>query len=322
MRFSITPSPNTLQDLYKRTRKATERGQLILRQFPFVGPILAGNPLRSGNTTHFLIVCLSESSGKFKRLHGPKADLILILTLIGYCHDVDSRDVTLIHDFDATYTDANNVRRNMPRTPSSKVHIKSAIRRIMKLVGPHSKVFFYFGGHGVGVRPATVRARGSAGFEVSTADDETCGQGIIAGDGKIILGEKLRSWLSSTKYPSVAITTVFDACCSGELLGLRYTYEPAERGIRLRDNLDHDVHLLMLQISACGAKESAFSSPKGVGGVVYGELTWTLARYLEETKNPSIEGLVYYLHANRPPHGGQMPRVCCSRPLTGQIALF
>lgn len=319
MSFSVAPSSNTLQYLYKRILKVTLRGRLILSQFPLVGPLVVRNPTRAWNATHILIVCLSKFNGRYEDLQGPKADFILLLKLIGYCHGVNSRDFTLIHDFDATFTDANNVRRNMPKTLSSRAHIRSAIIRIMRLINPYSKVFFYFGGHGDIMRPAASMARESPGMEVSTAEDHTCRQAIVAGDGETISGAELRSWLSSTRHPSVVVTTVFDACHSGGSLGLRYTYEPAEGGIQLRDNSDHhDVHLQMLQISACRAEQRAFSRRKS-DGVLHGELTWALARYLEKTDNLSIEGLVDYLRKNV---HAQTPQVCCSGPLTGKIALF
>ncbi|KAG8895437.1 hypothetical protein FRC00_007469, partial [Tulasnella sp. 408] len=59
------------------------------------------------------------------------------------CRDQDDRKITLIHDFDVTYTDANQVKKHKSKTPTSRDVIRLTIQRTMKEAGPNDKVFFY-----------------------------------------------------------------------------------------------------------------------------------------------------------------------------------
>lgn len=319
MYFSAVPFANTLLKLRKTTLRPISNYQLILSQVPFIYPIWVNKSpifrLQFWEATDIILIFLSDREGHIQEIQGPKNDFALVLTFLGYRHDEDNRNITLIHDFDVTFTDVNQVQKEMRSTPSSKDDIKSAIQKAMQSVGPRSKVFFYFGGHGDVWPEAPINP--SAEGQINNAGPSPDTQNIIAGDGKRISGVELRSLFCAAPHPSVAIITVFDTCCSGGSLGLPYTYDIDKGSVKPRSSSHHEVPLPMLQISACRARgiaRSVVSEEK-----TYGTLSWVLACYLKENNHTSIEGLVEYLYGNC---GEQQPQVCCSLELTGRIRLF
>lgn len=324
MCFSVVPFTN-LPRLHKFIFNGIINRKLILSQLPLVGPIYARQyptfPLQFWNATHIILVCSAAPGGCFPDLQGPKNDLLLLLALIEYCHDQDDRKIILIHDFDVTIVDANQVQKYKSKTPTSRDVIRSTILQTMEEAGPSGKVFFYFGGHGELVEPEAA-TNPSPGIQGNAPNSSFPKQNIVVGNNERISGAELYSWFCSASNPSVPVIAIFDTCFSGGSLGLPFTYDLAEGWVKAKASLHHGVRLPMLQISACRAREGAGSvdiEPK-----TYGWLTWALARYLAENKNPTIESLARYLYKDcaRNPARKQTPQICCSRKLAGRIWLW
>ncbi|KIO17400.1 hypothetical protein M407DRAFT_32930 [Tulasnella calospora MUT 4182] len=187
----------------------------------------------------------------------------------------------------------------------------------MRSAAPDDKIVFFFGGHG---EYAEVNMMG---LQVGEDSDFQC---IIAGDDRRIYGTELRSWFCRARYPSVAVTTVFDAslnnhaCHSGGSLGLHISYDIKGTIFKASNGSRKRVRLPMIQISASQPYEVAYSSNFNDG--FYGQWTYSLLGYLKGTECPTIEGLAAYLEKNCDPTGAQVPQVCSSHKIKGRIALF
>ncbi|KIO20602.1 hypothetical protein M407DRAFT_29755 [Tulasnella calospora MUT 4182] len=181
----------------------------------------------------------------------------------------------------------------------------------MRSAEPDDKIVFFFGGHG---EYAEVDMMGST---VGTDCDFQC---IIAGDGRRIYGKEFRSWFCDARYPSVAVTTVFDTCHSGGSLGLPYTYYVKGKVTKSHKVSGKRVSTPMVQISATHPYEVAYSNKFKDG--YYGQLTYSLLRYLKGTEYPTMEGLVAHLDETCDPTGAQVPQLCSSRKIKGRISLF
>ncbi|KAG9017048.1 Ca(2+)-dependent cysteine protease [Tulasnella sp. 427] len=169
----------------------------------------------------------------------------------------------------------------------------------MKDVGPFSNVLFYFGGH---------------------AGEDANGQFILAANGDHILGSELRACLSTTKHKSVSVTAVFDACHSGESLGLPYNYESLSGIIKAGKCEGQAGSIPVVQIAAARRGQHAYSnqymvkSPNGNPDrlAYHGQLTWSFVNYLKNAEHPSIKGLVAHLDKYCDPTGLQTPLVSVS----------
>ncbi|KIO16060.1 hypothetical protein M407DRAFT_34306 [Tulasnella calospora MUT 4182] len=134
-------------------------------------------------------------------LRGTKYDFVLLLRHFDYRHENNAIKFTLLNDFEVDFTDSTGVQRVIPRADASRNSIRCNIQAIMRSAEPDDKIAFFFGGHG---EYAEVDMMGST---VGTDCDFQC---IIAGDGRRIYGKEFRSWFCDARYPSVAVTTVFD----------------------------------------------------------------------------------------------------------------
>ncbi|KIO17403.1 hypothetical protein M407DRAFT_32932 [Tulasnella calospora MUT 4182] len=247
---------------------------------------------------------------RVNELRGTKYDFVLLLRHFDYRHEKKSVDFTLLNDFEVDWTDSTGMRRIIPRADTSRNSIRCTIQRIMRSADPDDKIVFFFGGHG---EYAEVNMMG---LQVGENSDFQC---IIAGDGQRIYGKELRSWFCDARYPSVAVTTVFDACHSGGSLGLHISYDIKGQIVKASNGSRKRVRLPMIQISASQPHEVAYSNNFNDG--FYGQLTYSLLEYLKGTECPTTEGLVMYLK-NCDPTGAQVPQVCSSRKIKGRIALF
>ncbi|KIO19206.1 hypothetical protein M407DRAFT_31159 [Tulasnella calospora MUT 4182] len=187
-----------------------------------------------------------------------------------YRHGKKSVDFTLLNDFEVDWTDSTGMRRIIPRADTSKNSIRCTIQRIMRSANPDDKIVFFLN---------------MMGLQVREDSDFQC---IIAGDDRRIYGTELRSWFFQARYPSVAVTNVFDACHSGGSLGLHISYDIKGKIVKASNGSRKRVRLSNCQRTEC----------------------------------PTIEGLVVHLDENCDPTGAQVPQVWSSRKIKGRIALF
>ncbi|KAG8941918.1 Ca(2+)-dependent cysteine protease [Tulasnella sp. 424] len=309
-----------LERVSKQVSDGLVKGKRSLRQLPVVGPIFSRTlrdlPLKTGTVTDIIITSLSypgmrhAGSDHSMELNGTKYDFVLLLRHFDYRHEENSVNFTLLNDFEVDFTDSTGVRRVIPKADAGRDSIRITIQRLMRTAEPNAKIAFFFGGHG---EYAEVNMMGGN----SGADCDF--QAIIAGDGRRIYGEELRTWFSNTRYPSVSVTTVFDACHSGGSLSLPYTYHVKGSRVKFTKVSRIRVGIPMVQISAAQPDENAWSRNFSDG--YYGQLTYSLVQYLKGNEHPTIEGLVGHL-SKCDPDGTQLPQVCCSRKLRGGFSLF
>ncbi|KAG9048155.1 hypothetical protein FS837_000665 [Tulasnella sp. UAMH 9824] len=260
MCFSVAPFIHPLPRLHKFIFDGIVNRKLILRYVIIVGhrryaidEWFTSNQANFRSLVPFTLanippfpcnfVFSAAPGDPFPELQGPKNDLLLLLALIEYCRDQEDRKITLIHDFDVTFTDANQVVKHKPKTPTSRDVIRSTILQTMEEVGPSGKVFFYFGGHGELVEPEAAM-NPSPGTQGNASNDSSAKQTIVVGNNERISGAELRSWFGSGSHPEVPIITMFDTCASGGSLGsgLPYTYDLLQGWVKPRASLHHAVH--------------------------------------------------------------------------------
>lgn len=225
-------------------------------------------------------------------------------------HDDTSGRFILLNDFDTEFEDAAGVRKRILPSNTSRNDIQTAIQSTMQAAGADSRILFYFAGHGVQAVDSEV---------LSQHPSKKFTQAIVAGDGELIFGWELRSWFGSGPHCSVSVTAIFDACHTGGILGLPYTYEIG-KGIRTRRRSKNKVPTTMLEISAARSGQLAFSND--IAGGFYGQMSWCLVQYLNTTNDESVEGLAYHLYKQCDPSGDQLPQICYSQQMKGRQVLL
>ncbi|KAG8941915.1 hypothetical protein FRC04_003939 [Tulasnella sp. 424] len=230
--------------------------------------------------THYIILCLSYSglsldNGFKLDLDQSKNDFHLLLKHFGYFRNDNQTQFTLLNDFDYFPNDDTSCAdpKPLPKADASKEAIRNAIRSTMQQTIAGSKVYFHFSGHGL---------------------DEA----VFAGDGQLIHGSELRSWLSDGVDSSVAVTTVLDTCSNGNVLGLPYNYNATSSGVRVEQTEGEKSSVPILQISAAGKGQGARSAAFSEGDC--GLLTRFVSRYFEKLLlNPqatTIDDIVHFLN--------------------------
>ncbi|KAG8892336.1 hypothetical protein FRC01_014224, partial [Tulasnella sp. 417] len=133
-------------------------------------------------------------------------DVVLLLRHVDYRHENNAINFTLLNDFDVDFTDSTGVRRVIPRADTTRDSIKHTIQGIMSTAERNDQIVFFFSGLGEYAEVDMV------GNPSKTPSDCQC---VIAGDGRRIYVEELLAWFCHSRYPSVAVTAVFDICYSG-----------------------------------------------------------------------------------------------------------
>lgn len=265
--------------------------------------------------SHIILVSLSYSDPRNRtygneELEGTKFDFQLMLKHFNFRHDDTSGRFVLLNDFHTEFVDADGVRKMIPPSNTSRDAIQATIQSTMKTAGADSRILFYFAGHGEQVVDSEdLRQNSSKKFT----------QAIVAGDGELIFGWELRSWFGSEPHRSVSVTAIFDACYTGGILGLPYTYEIG-RGIQVRRRSKNKVPITMLEISAARPGQLAFSAH--IAGGFYGQMSWCLVQYLKATSDESVEGLVHHLYNRCDPSEEQLPQICCSQQMKRRQVLL
>ncbi|KAG8924837.1 hypothetical protein FRC00_004666, partial [Tulasnella sp. 408] len=186
-------------------------------------------------------VCSAAPGGGLPELQGPKNDLLLLLERIEYYRDQDDRKITLIHDFDVTFTDSNQVEKHKSKTPTSRDFIRSTIEQTMKEAGPSGKVFFYFGGHGEEVQPEAA-LNPSPGIQGNAPNSLSSKQNIVVGNNERISGAARAVFVVLFRLKSI-----------GPRNTLPYKYDLVEGWVKAKASLHHGVRLPMVSGTVLGA---------------------------------------------------------------------
>ncbi|KAG8941920.1 hypothetical protein FRC04_003944 [Tulasnella sp. 424] len=321
MRTSGTSFIRALERFSEQVSDGLVEGKRCLSQLPVVGStfstIFKTLPLQTGNVTDIIITGLSypgmyhAQNDYSMEIRGTKYDFVFLLRHFDYRHEGNSVNFTLLNDFDVDFTDSTGAQKVIPKTDTSRNSIRCTIQKIVRTAERDAKIVFLFGGHG---------ERAEVNMMGGDTGDECDFQTIIAGDGRRIYGKELRAWFCDARYPSISVTTVFDVCYSGGSLGLSYTYHVKGSSVKVSKASRTRARIPMVQISATQPDQLAWSNRFEDG--YYGQMTHALVQYLQGGEQPTIEGLVYYISKNCDPTGEQLPQVCCSRKLKGQISLF
>ncbi|KAG8964641.1 hypothetical protein FRC05_003754 [Tulasnella sp. 425] len=208
MKGSLT---RALERFAEQVSDGVVAGKRRLSQLPVVGStfskIFNKLPLQTGNVTDIIIIGLSypgmhhAQHNYSMELRGTKYDFVLLLHHFDYRHEGNSVNFTLFNDFDVDFTDSTGAQKVIPKVDTSRDSIRCTIQKIVRTAERDAKILFFFGGHG---EHAEVNMMGG------NSGDECDFQTIIAGDGRRIYGQELRSWFCDARYPSISVTTVFD----------------------------------------------------------------------------------------------------------------